>query len=38
MSNRLGITRDGISYNIRILKDNKIIKREGSTKKDIGLF
>lgn len=33
MSNRLGITRDGISYNIRILKDNKIIKREGSTKK-----
>ena len=33
MANRLGITRDGISYNIRILKDNKIIKREGSTKK-----
>lgn len=33
MSKKLGITRDGISYNIKILKDNGIIEREGSNKK-----
>lgn len=33
MANKLGITRDGISYNIKVLKENKIIKRIGSTKK-----
>ncbi|MBO5412901.1 MAG: Fic family protein [Clostridia bacterium] len=33
MSKKLGITRDGISYHIKILKDNGIIEREGSTKK-----
>ena len=33
MANKLGITRDGISYNIKILKENGIIDRIGSTKK-----
>lgn len=33
MANKLGITRDGVSYNIKVLKENKIIKRIGSTKK-----
>lgn len=33
MAKQLGITRDGISYNIKILKDNGIIERVGSTKK-----
>ena len=33
MSKKLGITRDGISYNIKILKDNGVIERVGSTKK-----
>lgn len=33
MSKKLGITRDGISYNIKILKDNGILEREGSNKK-----
>ena len=32
MSKNLGITRDGISYNIKILKDNDIIERIGATK------
>lgn len=33
MASKLGVTRDGISYNIRILKENGIIQRKGSTKK-----
>ena len=33
MASKLGITRDGISYNIKQLKDNGIIERLGSTKK-----
>jgi len=33
MAQKLGITRDGISYNIKSLKDNRIIERIGSTKK-----
>lgn len=33
MANKLGITRDGISYNIKILKENGIIERVGSFKK-----
>jgi len=33
MSKKLGITRDGISYNIKVLKENGIIERIGSTKK-----
>lgn len=28
----LGITRDGVAYNIRLLKEKNIIKRVGSTK------
>lgn len=32
MANKLGVTRDGISYNIKILKENGIIERVGSTK------
>ena len=32
MSKVLGITRDGISYNIKQLKEKGIIEREGSTK------
>ena len=32
MANKLGITRDGISYNIKLLKENGIIERIGSTK------
>lgn len=35
MAEKLGITRDGISYNIKSLKDNGIIERIGSTKKGI---
>ncbi len=33
MAKALGITRDGISYNIKVLKNNGIIERVGSTKK-----
>ncbi len=33
MAEKLGLTRDGISYNIKYLKDNGIIERIGSTKK-----
>ena len=33
MAEKLGITRDGISYNIKSLKDNGKIERMGSTKK-----
>lgn len=32
MAKELDITRDGIAYNIKILKDNKVIERVGSTK------
>lgn len=32
MASKIGITRDGISYNIKMLKDNGIIERVGSTK------
>ena len=35
MAKKLEITRDGIAYNIRILKENGSIKREGPTKKGI---
>lgn len=33
MAKQLGITRDGVSYNIKILKDNGIIERVGPNKK-----
>ena len=33
MAEKLGLTRDTISYNIKYLKDNGIIERIGSTKK-----
>lgn len=32
MANVLGLTRDGIKYNIKMLVDKNIIKREGATK------
>lgn len=32
MASKIGITRDGISYNIKMLKDNGIIERVGATK------
>lgn len=32
IANALGLTRDGISYNIKQLKDKGIIKRVGATK------
>ena len=35
MSEALGLTRDGISYNIKKLKDSGIIERVGSTKNGI---
>ena len=35
MAKVLNLTRDGIAYNIKILKENGIIKREGSTKNGI---
>lgn len=35
MAEKLGLTRDGISYNIKNLKDKKIIKRIGSPKTGI---
>lgn len=35
MAEKLKITRDGVSYNIKKLKENGIIKRIGSTKKGI---
>ncbi len=34
MAKILKLTRDGISYNIRILKEKGIIERIGATKKD----
>lgn len=33
IAEKLGLTRDTISYNIKYLKDNGIIERIGSTKK-----
>lgn len=35
MAKALDLTRDGISYNIRVLKDKGIIERVGSTKNEI---
>ena len=35
MAKMLDMTRDGISYNIKILKEKGIIKRVGSTKNGI---
>ena len=35
MSKIIGLTRDGISYNIKILKENGVIERIGFTKKGI---
>lgn len=35
MAEKIGLTRDGISYNIKYLKENGIIERIGSTKKGI---
>lgn len=35
MSEALGLTRNGISYNIKKLKDSGIIERVGSTKNGI---
>ena len=35
MANALDLTRDGISYNIKILKEKGIIERVGSTKNGI---
>ena len=35
MAKVLGLTRDGISYNIKILKERGIIERVGSTKNGI---
>ena len=35
MANALDLTRDGISYNIKVLKEKGIIEREGSTKNGI---
>lgn len=32
MANALGINRDGVSYNIKQLKDNGVIERVGATK------
>lgn len=37
MSEALGLTRDGISYNIKKLKDSGVIERVGTTKK-VDLF
>lgn len=35
MAKILNLTRDGISYNMKILKEKGIVKRIGSTKNDI---
>lgn len=35
MAKILNITRDGVSYNIKALKDKGIIERKGSTKKGV---
>lgn len=32
MAEKLGVTRDGISYNIKVLKENGMIEKIGSTK------
>ena len=32
IAEKLNLTRDGISYNMKVLKDKNIIKREGSNK------
>ena len=38
MANALGLTRDGISYNIKRLKDKGIIERAGATKNGIWII
>ena len=38
MANILGMTRDGISYNIRILREKGILERIGSTKMVSGKY
>ena len=35
MAKALDLTRDGITYNIKALKEKGIIERKGSTKKGI---
>lgn len=35
MAKILNITRDGVSYNIKALKDKGILERKGSTKKGV---
>lgn len=35
MAKVLNLTRDGISYNIKVLKEKGVIERVGSTKKGI---
>ena len=35
MAKILDLTRDGISYNIKLLKDRGLIKRESSTKSGV---
>lgn len=36
MANAFGLTKDGISYNIKQLKDNGVIERTGATKMECG--
>ena len=38
MANVLGLTRDGISYNIKQLKDKGIIERAGATKNGLWII
>ena len=38
MANALGLTRDGISYNIKQLKDKGIIERSGATKNGLWII
>ena len=38
MAKVLDLTRDGVSYNIKVLKGNGIIERSGSTKKVVGEY
>ena len=38
MAHALGLTRDGISYNIKQLKDKGIIERSGATKNGLWII
>ena len=38
IANKLNMTRDGVKYNMNVLKELSIIKREGSTKKGTWLI